>query len=219
MPSRDRRAEGAAHARKAALQGKILRRDGRAERACSNEDTSCIDHACRRHRSRRARSIASDRTARDGGGDLWEPSGDARAVPGSESPPAGGRRPRGAVAPVEGGASGGRRAEARAQRAATPTSPEASSGARSGLPAGKPAASREPDNRPAPSPGASRRLGMGGRGALPFCALVVAKSVDVVPDENPAASHRNQGEDVETHPRVRHVLHRGEVFDRGGLRF
>ena len=78
---------------------------------------------------------------------------------------------------------------------------------------------REPDNRPAPSPGASRRLGMGGRGALPFCALVVAKSVDVVPDENPAASHRNQGEDVETHPRVRHVLHRGEVFDRGGLRF
>lgn len=127
--------------RKAAPQGKILRRDGRAERVCINEDTSCITGAWRRHRSSRAPVIASDRTARAGGGDPWEPSGDARAVPGSESPPAGGRRPRGAVAPAEGGASGGRKAEARAQRAATPTSPEASSGARSGLLAGKPAAS------------------------------------------------------------------------------
>lgn len=66
---------------------------------------------------------------------------------------------------------------------------------------------REPDNRPAPSPGAGRRLEMEGRIALPFCVLIIAKNVDVVPDENLVASHHNQREDVEPHPRVRHVLH------------
>lgn len=204
--------------RKAAPQGKILRRDGRAERVCINEDTSCITGTRRCHRSSRAPVIASDRTARADEGDLGEPSSDARAVPGSESPPAGGRRPVEAVAPAEGGASGGRKAEARAQRAATPTSPEASSGARSGLPAGMPAASGA-------SPTTARRWrraqaeGLKGEGGRPpLCALIVAKGVDVVPDESPAAPRRYQGEDVEPHPHVRRALHRGEVCDRGGLR-